>query len=62
MLGDRRSLSVDPPGRLPMLIDGDCLRGGGEGDLGGLEGRGRASTGGSGAAIVVWDGVWLLDE
>jgi hypothetical protein len=34
----------------------------GEGDLGGLEGSGGASTGGSSTAVVLCEGVWLLDE
>lgn len=34
----------------------------GEGDLGGEEGTGGASTGGSSTTVVVCEGVWLLED
>lgn len=50
------SLSLVPPGRLPIV--GCCLEG--DDDLGGLEGRSGTSRGGSWNSCC--DGVWLLEE
>ena len=60
--GDGLSLlvSCNPPGRLPM-VDGGGLEEG-EGDLGGDEDRGGASTGGSSTTDVLCEGVWLLED
>jgi hypothetical protein len=45
-----------------MVVDGGSLEDGGEGDLGGLKERIGASIGGSSAAVVLCEGVWLRDE
>lgn len=66
VLDNRRSLLLllfsCAPGRLPMIIDCCWMEERGEGDLGGLEGREGASTGGSSTTVVLCEGVWLLDE
>jgi hypothetical protein len=59
-------VSCGPPGRLPIVADGG-LEEPGDGDLGGEEDRGGASTGGVGSSTAVvcaglCEGVWLLDE
>src|SRR4051794_30443432 len=58
---DLSLLSVDPPGRLPMIVDEEGLETGGEGDLDGLEGRRGTSTGGSWSSVIC-EGVWLREE
>jgi hypothetical protein len=45
-----------------MVVDCCEMEACGEGDLGGLESRGGASTGGSSTTVVVCEGVWLRDE
>jgi hypothetical protein len=47
-----------------MVVDGCWVaeRACGEGDLGGVEGSGGASTGGSSTTVVLCEGVWLRDE
>jgi len=69
MLGECLSwlvVSCGPPGRLPIMFDGSLVEAG-DGDLGGEEDRGGASTGGFGSSTAVvcaglCEGVWLLDE
>jgi hypothetical protein len=53
-------LSCDPAG-LP-IVDGFEEGGGGEGSRDALGDRGGGSIGGSSTAVVVCEGVWLLEE